>query len=101
MIALFFSMLIYVLVNISEPRGSGNMVSLTRKVWCYPVQFSTPCPQLPVVEYLVENAKDQTHLRFQGETVTINTPYLHKLVSLVKYLLQFIRLYIILTDYIG
>lgn len=65
--------------GISEPRGNGNLTSLTRKVWCYPVQFSTACPRLPPVEYLVDHAKDQTHLRFQGDSVTINTPYLHKL----------------------
>lgn len=65
--------------GISEPRGSGNIMSLSRKVWCYPVQFSTPCPRLPPVDFSMDQVKDQTLLRFQGETVNINTPYLHKL----------------------
>lgn len=51
----------------------------TRKVWCYPVQFAIACPRLPVVEYLPE--RDQALLRFQGDTLAINTNYLQKLVS--------------------
>lgn len=50
----------------------------TRKVWCYPVQFAIGCPRLPVVEYLPE--RDQAMLRFQGDTLAINTNYLQKLV---------------------
>lgn len=49
-----------------------------RKVWCYPIQFAIPCPRLPTVEYLPE--RDQALLRFQGETLAVNTTHLQKLV---------------------
>lgn len=55
-----------------------NIIS-TRKVWCYPVQFSFACPRLPVVEYIPD--RDQAMLRFQGDTLAINTTHLQKLVS--------------------
>lgn len=48
------------------------------KVWCYPIQFITPAPRLPPIEYMAE--KDQTYLRFNGEKLIINTVYLQKLV---------------------
>lgn len=50
-----------------------------RKVWCYPVQLAVPCPRLPVVEYLPD--RDQAMLRFHGDTLSINTTHLQKLVS--------------------
>jgi hypothetical protein len=49
------------------------------KVWCYPVQFVTPAPRLPPVEYMAD--KEQTFVRFNGERLLINTVYLQKLVS--------------------
>lgn len=48
------------------------------KVWCYPIQFVTPAPRLPPVEYMAD--KDQTYVRFNGERFLINTVYLQKLV---------------------
>lgn len=48
------------------------------KVWCYPVQFATPAPRLPPIEYMAD--KDQTYVRFNGEKLLINTVYLQKLV---------------------
>lgn len=65
-----------------EPLSMANIAATsnsTRKVWCYPIQFSIPCPRLPVVEYLHD--RDQALLRYQGDTVAINTIYLQKLVS--------------------
>lgn len=53
----------------------------TRKVWCYPVQFAVGCPRLPVVEYL--NDRDQALLRYQGDTLAINSTYLQKLVRTI------------------
>lgn len=49
------------------------------KVWCYPIQFVTPAPRLPPVEYMAD--KDQTYVRFNGEKLLINTVYLQKLAS--------------------
>lgn len=48
------------------------------KVWCYPIQFVTPAPRLPPVEYMAD--KEQTYVRFNGERLLINTLYLQKLV---------------------
>ncbi|CAH1183658.1 unnamed protein product [Phaedon cochleariae] len=55
----------------------------TRKVWCYPVQFAIGCPRLPVVEYLPE--RDQALLRFQGDTLAINSTHLQKLEHLYRH----------------
>lgn len=49
------------------------------KVWCYPVQFVSPAPRLPPVEYMAD--KEQTYVRYNGERLLINTVYLQKLVS--------------------
>lgn len=49
----------------------------TRKVWCYPIQFMIGCPRLPLVDFL---PGDQAVLRFQGDSLIINTMYLQKLV---------------------
>lgn len=54
-----------------------------RKVLCYAVQFSAPCPRLPHIDYLPE--REQTTLRFQGDTVTINNTHLQKLEQLYRY----------------
>ncbi|XP_060845063.1 mRNA (2'-O-methyladenosine-N(6)-)-methyltransferase [Rhopalosiphum padi] len=53
------------------------------KVWCYPVQFVTPAPRLPPVEYMAD--KEQTYVRFNGERLLINTVYLQKLEQLYRY----------------
>ncbi|KAJ8920899.1 hypothetical protein NQ315_015692 [Exocentrus adspersus] len=55
----------------------------TRKVWCYPVQFAIGCPRLPVVEYLPD--RDQALLRFQGDTLVINSTHLQKLEHLYRH----------------
>ncbi|XP_014260004.1 phosphorylated CTD-interacting factor 1 [Cimex lectularius] len=55
----------------------------SRKVWCYPVQFSTPCPRLPQVDFFSE--RDQTALRFQTDTpLCLNAQHLQKLEFLYK-----------------
>lgn len=50
-----------------------------RRVWCYPIQFSTPCPRLPTIEFLQE--REQALLRYHGDTLPINTTHLQKLVN--------------------
>lgn len=62
---------------------SGGPTSMQRKVWCYPVQFSLPTPRLPQVDYLPE--REQTLLRFHGDTVCINNVHLAKLEHLYRY----------------
>ncbi|XP_076687419.1 phosphorylated CTD-interacting factor 1 isoform X3 [Andrena cerasifolii] len=62
---------------------SGGPASTQRKVWCYPVQFSLPTPRLPQVDYLPE--REQTLLRFHGDTVCINNMHLAKLEHLYRY----------------
>nr|CAD7426340.1 unnamed protein product [Timema monikensis] len=55
-----------------------------RKVWCYPIQFAIQCPRLlPQIDYLSE--RDQTLLRFNGDTMSINTTHLQKLEQLYRY----------------
>ncbi|KAI4503022.1 hypothetical protein M0802_002066 [Mischocyttarus mexicanus] len=61
----------------------GGPASTQRKVWCYPVQFSLPTPRLPQVDYLPE--RDQTMLRFHGDTVCINNTHFTKLEHLYRY----------------
>ncbi|KAJ3654671.1 hypothetical protein Zmor_013845 [Zophobas morio] len=58
-------------------------MTTTRKVWCYPVQFVIGCPRLPVVEYLPD--RDQALLRFQGDTLVINSTHLQKLEHLYRH----------------
>ncbi|KAF2351293.1 WW domain [Trinorchestia longiramus] len=58
-------------------------VSGLRKVWCYPVQFTTPSPRPPNIEFLQD--KDTTCLRFNGEALRINTMYFQKLEHLYRY----------------
>ncbi|CAH0557430.1 unnamed protein product [Brassicogethes aeneus] len=58
-------------------------INTTRKVWCYPVQFSICCPRLPVVEYLPD--RDQSLLRYQGDTLVINNSHLQKLEHLYRH----------------
>lgn len=65
------------------PPGSSVINASTRKVWCYPVQFAIPCPRLPVVEYVSD--RDQALLRFQGETLAVNSTHLQKLEHLYRH----------------
>ncbi|RZC40392.1 phosphorylated CTD-interacting factor 1 [Asbolus verrucosus] len=58
-------------------------MTTTRKVWCYPVQFVIGCTRLPVVEYLPD--RDQALLRFQGDTLAINSTHLQKLEHLYRH----------------
>ncbi|KOX67381.1 Phosphorylated CTD-interacting factor 1 [Melipona quadrifasciata] len=75
--------------QILKDNGLGNVIPLggpasaQRKVWCYPVQFSLPTPRLPQVDYLPE--REQTMLRFHGDTVCINNMHLAKLEHLYRY----------------
>ncbi|XP_043275592.1 mRNA (2'-O-methyladenosine-N(6)-)-methyltransferase [Venturia canescens] len=61
----------------------GGPASTQRKVWCYPVQFSLPAPRLPHIEYLPE--REQTMLRYHGDTMSINNMHLTKLEHLYRY----------------
>ncbi|ENN74743.1 hypothetical protein YQE_08681, partial [Dendroctonus ponderosae] len=63
----------------SQPFTSQTL----RKVWCYPVQFAIGCPRLPVVEYLPD--RDQAMLRYQSDTLAINSLYLQKLEHLYRH----------------
>ncbi|XP_076039938.1 mRNA (2'-O-methyladenosine-N(6)-)-methyltransferase-like isoform X2 [Oratosquilla oratoria] len=58
-------------------------VSGLRKVWCYPIQFTTPSPRPPTIDFLQD--KDHTCLRYKGETLRVNTLYFHKLEQLYRY----------------
>ncbi|XP_063611747.1 mRNA (2'-O-methyladenosine-N(6)-)-methyltransferase-like isoform X1 [Penaeus indicus] len=58
-------------------------VSGLRKVWCYPVQFTTPSPRPPPIDFMQD--KDTTCLRYNGEALRINTQYFHKLEQLYRY----------------
>ncbi|KZC07294.1 Phosphorylated CTD-interacting factor 1 [Dufourea novaeangliae] len=75
--------------QILKDNGLGNVIPLggpastQRKVWCYPVQFSLPTPRLPQLDYLPE--REQTLLRFHGDTVCINNMHLAKLEHLYRY----------------
>lgn len=61
----------------------GGPVSTQRKVWCYSVQLSLPTPRLPQVDYLPE--REQTMLRFHGDTMYINNTHLTKLEHLYRH----------------
>ena len=50
-----------------------------RKVWCYPVQFTTPSARVNNIDFMQD--KDVTCLRYNGEGLRINTMYFQKLVS--------------------
>ncbi|GLH02986.1 Phosphorylated CTD-interacting factor 1 [Gryllus bimaculatus] len=67
------------ITELTVPHQMPNL----RKVWCYPVQYAIPCPRLPQVDYLPD--RDQTLLRYHGETMHINTSYLQKLDQLYRY----------------
>nr|CAD7195866.1 unnamed protein product [Timema douglasi] len=62
----------------------AKKIPTLRKVWCYPIQFAIQCPRLlPQIDYLSE--RDQTLLRFNGDTMSINTTHLQKLEQLYRY----------------
>ncbi|XP_058802747.1 mRNA (2'-O-methyladenosine-N(6)-)-methyltransferase [Phymastichus coffea] len=69
--------------NLSDAIPVGPPPSTQRKVWCYPVQFSLPTPRLPQVEYLPE--REQTIMRYHGDTMYINNMHLTKLEHLYRY----------------
>ncbi|KAL0274131.1 UNVERIFIED_CONTAM: hypothetical protein PYX00_006629 [Menopon gallinae] len=58
-------------------------VPVVRRVWCYPIQFSTPCPRLPAIEFMQE--REQALLRYHGDTLPINITHLQKLEQLYRY----------------
>lgn len=69
-------------------------VPIMRRVWCYPIQFSTPCPRLPTVDFLQE--REQALLRYHGDTQPINTTHLQKLVCVfVQYFLHLFHILLI------
>ncbi|XP_050438194.1 mRNA (2'-O-methyladenosine-N(6)-)-methyltransferase [Adelges cooleyi] len=55
-----------------------------RKVWCYPLNFLTPAPRMPPIDYMIAE-KDQIHLRYFGEKLHVNTIYFQKLEQLYRY----------------
>ncbi|XP_014213980.1 phosphorylated CTD-interacting factor 1 [Copidosoma floridanum] len=69
--------------NLADAIPAGGPASTQRKVWCYPIQFSLPTPRLPQIEYLPE--REQTMLRFHGDTVCINNTHLAKLEHLYRH----------------
>ncbi|MCL4126108.1 UNVERIFIED_CONTAM: hypothetical protein GTU68_043408 [Idotea baltica] len=56
-----------------------------RKVWCYPVQFTTPSPRPPSIDFMHDKDNITTCLRFNGETLRLNTNYFQKLEQLYRY----------------
>lgn len=62
----------------------GGPASTQRKVWCYPVQFALPAPAAAPVDYLPIPERDQTMMRFHGDTVCINNAHLTKLEQLYR-----------------
>lgn len=52
------------------------------KVYCYPVQFCLPAPRQPQIEYLPE--REQTVLRYHGDSLCINNSHLTKLEHLYR-----------------
>lgn len=66
-----------------------------RKVWCYPVQFAIPSLRPPLVDHYID--RDQAMLRYQNDSLVINTLYLQKLVSIltreIRILLKCLRIY--------
>lgn len=73
---------IYKEQGISEIIPSTS-VPIGRKVMCYPVHFATQCPRIPTMDYLID--KDQTHIRYKGDAVSISSLYLQKLEQLYRY----------------
>lgn len=75
--------------QILKDNGLGDVIPLVgpastqRKVWCYPVQFSLPSPRLPQIDYLPE--REQTMLRYHGDTMGINNTHVTKLEHLYRY----------------
>ena len=57
-------------------------IPIMRRVWCYPIQFSTPCPRLPNIEFLQE--REQALLRYHGDPLAINISHLQKLVCFIR-----------------
>lgn len=57
-------------------------VNIQRKVKCYPVQFTRLVPRQPQIDYLPE--RDQTSLRYHGDTMYINNSHLTKLEHLYR-----------------
>ncbi|KAL7647702.1 UNVERIFIED_CONTAM: hypothetical protein RMT77_001311 [Armadillidium vulgare] len=56
-----------------------------RKVWCYPVQFTTPSPRPPTIDFMHDKDNTTTCLRYNGETLRVNTNYFQKLEQLYRY----------------
>ncbi|EEB18306.1 Phosphorylated CTD-interacting factor, putative [Pediculus humanus corporis] len=65
------------------PENNHPPIPIMRRVWCYPIQFSTPCPRLPNIEFLQE--REQALLRYHGDPLAINISHLQKLEQLYRY----------------
>lgn len=83
-------------IDFSEP-STLHQIPSQRKVWCYPVQFSTPCPRLPQIDFFQE--RDQTSLKFHGDTVSINTSHLHKLVRMLSGICSLLQYIVAIKKY--
>uniref|UniRef100_A0A182IIZ6 Uncharacterized protein n=1 Tax=Anopheles atroparvus TaxID=41427 RepID=A0A182IIZ6_ANOAO len=63
---------------------------ITRKVWCYPVQFALPSPRMPQIDY--SNDRDHMVIKYTNASVmagadthVINISHLQKLEQLYRY----------------
>ncbi|XP_054164741.1 mRNA (2'-O-methyladenosine-N(6)-)-methyltransferase-like [Oppia nitens] len=65
-------------------KESGPLrVQNPKKVFCYPVVLTHPCPKLPPVHIFTD--KDMTHLRYKNDSLRVSTLYLQKLEQLYRY----------------
>lgn len=70
--------------NLHQHKHNPSLVG--RKVWCYPVQFTSLCPRPPaLVEYLPPDRGDQAVLRYQQEAYGISATHLQKLEHLYRH----------------
>ncbi|GAB0090043.1 mRNA (2'-O-methyladenosine-N(6)-)-methyltransferase [Sergentomyia squamirostris] len=75
--------------GIHEPPLIPPTPPVTRKVWCYPVQFMIPSPRMPVIDYI----QDREHMvikytqtaQSQPDTQYLNHTHLQKLEQLYRY----------------
>lgn len=68
--------------GIHEPPPPPTTLNV-RKVWCYPIQFSTPSCRMPNIDYHPD--KELIMLRYQNDTVTVNGVHMQKLEQLYRY----------------
>ncbi|XP_074645093.1 mRNA (2'-O-methyladenosine-N(6)-)-methyltransferase-like [Tubulanus polymorphus] len=67
--------------NIKPP--DSESIPPIRKVMCYPVLLSVPCPRLPSPE--IQFTNEGVTLRYKSETIRINTDHFQKLEQLYRW----------------